>query len=109
MIEGYSRLLPELKIYMVSPLALGEKVDTDRGVYTRSVDSYTQRIFPSPLWGDEQGSCGVATALFEIVNRQLIAVPVKFYALNNGNDLMGIFLTKHQADAEHKALNRRSD
>jgi hypothetical protein len=109
-VEAYSRLLPELKTYVVSPLALREKVDTDRGIYTVSVDSYTQRIFPSPLGGNEHESWGVATAaLFEIVNRQLVAMPVKFYALNNGNDLMGIFLTEHQADSARKALKRRSD
>jgi hypothetical protein len=110
MVEGYSRLLPELKAYVVSPLVLREKVETDRGIYTVFVDSSAQRIFPSPLGGDEHESWGVATAaLFEIVNRQLVAASVKFYALNSGNDLMGIFLTEHQAEAARKALKHRSD
>jgi hypothetical protein len=110
MAEGYSRLLPELKAYVAAPLVLSEKVDAERGVYTVLVGSSVQHIFPSPLGGDEYESWGVATAaLFEIVNRQLVTAPVKFYAINSGNDLMGIFLTRHQAKAARKTLKRRSD
>jgi hypothetical protein len=83
---------------------------SDRRFATSSNDSSAQRIFPSPLGGDEHESWGVATAtLFEIVNRQLVAAPVKFYALNSGNDLTGIFLTEQQAEAARKALKHRSD
>jgi hypothetical protein len=43
------------------------------------------------------------------VNRQLGKAPVKFYALNAGNDLMGIFLTEREAAAARKTLKRRLD
>lgn len=110
MVEGYSRLLPELKAYVAAPLVLSEKVDVERSFYTVLAGSSIQHIFPSPLGGDEYESWGVATAaLFEIVNRQLVSAPVKLYAINSGNDLMGIFLTQHQAEAARKTLKRRSD
>jgi hypothetical protein len=110
MVEGYSSLLPELKAYVAAPLVLSEKVDAERGVYTVFVGSSVQHIFPSPLGGGEHESWGVATAaLFEIVNRQLVTAPVKFYAINSGNDLMGIFLTPHQAETARKTLKHRSD
>lgn len=110
MAEGYLRLLPELKAYVAVPLVLTEKVDSDRGHYTVFADGFAQRISPSPLGGDEYESWGVATAaLFKTVNRQLGGTSVKFYALNSGNDLMGIFLTERQATAARKTIKRRSD
>ena len=110
MAAGYASVQPALKAHVAAPLVLSEELDVDRGVYTVKAGNRTQRIFPSPLGGDEYESWGVATAaFFEIVNRQLERAPVKFYALNAGNDLMGIFLTEPQAAAARKALKRRSD
>jgi hypothetical protein len=95
---------------VAAPFALSEKVDAERGLYTVLVGGAVQQIFPSPFGGDAYESWGVATAaLFEIVNRQLENAPVKFYAINSGNDLMGIFLTQHQAEDARKTLKRRSD
>lgn len=110
MAEGYASVLPALKVYVAAPLVLSEKLDPDRGIYTVMTGGHSQRISPSPFGGDEYESWGVATAaLFEIVNRQLVAKPVKFYALNAGNDLMGIFLTEQQAAVARKNIKRRSD
>jgi len=62
------------------------------------------------LGGGEGESWGVATvAFFEFVNRQLAQAPVKFYALNAGNDLMGIFLTESQVAVAKKNIKRPSD
>ena len=108
--EGYARVLPTLKNYVASPIILKEEVDSERGIYTVLVGTHAQRIFPSPLGGGEDESWGVATAtLFNTVNRQLSYAPVKFYALNSGNDLMGIFLTERQAAGARKAVKRRVD
>ncbi|TFW20394.1 hypothetical protein E4L96_10510 [Massilia arenosa] len=110
MVEGYSRLLPELKTYVAAPLFLNEKVDAERGVYSVLAGGIVQQIFPSPLGGNAYESWGVATAaLFGFVNRQLLTAPVKLYAVNSGNDLIGIFLTRRQAEAARKTLKRRSD
>lgn len=110
MAEGYAKVQPALKTYVVAPLVMREKLDAHRSIYTVMTGGRSQRIFPSPLGGNQYESWGVATAaLFEAVNRQLGAAPVKFYALNAGNELMGIFLTARQAAAARKTLKRRSD
>lgn len=110
MLEGYTRILPALKAFVASPLVLRESVDADQGIYNVVAGGRVERISPSPSGGDEHESWGVATAvLFETVNRQLANAPVKLYALNAGNELMGIFLTERQAVAARKVIKRRSD
>jgi hypothetical protein len=108
--QGYANIQPLLKTYSVVPLVVGEKIQADKGIYAVTAEDHVQQISPSPLGGGEYESWGVATvALFDIVNRQLVESPVKFYALNSGNDLMGIFLTESQAEAAKRSLKRRSD
>lgn len=108
--KRYASVLPALRIYVLKPLALREKVDPERGTYEVIAGNRKHTVFPSPLGGDEYESWGVATVtLFEIVNRQLANAPVKFYAVNSGNDLMGIFLTEQQVSAARKELKHRKD
>ena len=110
MAEAYLRVRPALKAHVAVPLVLIEEMDAHRGVYSVKTGGRTQRIYPSPLGGNEYESWGVATAaFFAIVNRQLGKAPVKLYALNAGNDLMGIFLTERQATAARKNLKRRAE
>lgn len=110
MTDGYTKVQAALKAYGVVPLELTEILDSEKGLYSVTAGGQTQKISPSPLGGGEGESWGVATAaFFEIVNRQLAKAPVKFYALNGGNDLMGIFLTERQVAMDKKNLNRRLD
>jgi hypothetical protein len=48
-------------------------------------------------------------ALFDIVNRQLAGTDVRFFALNGGNDLSGIFMSTAQAEKARRALPRERD
>jgi hypothetical protein len=48
-------------------------------------------------------------ALFTIVNDQLATSEYRFYAINGGNDLGGMFLTPAQAAAAQKTLPNRTD
>ena len=108
--ESYANVQPLLKTYGVVPLVVGEQIQAEKGIYAVTAGGHVQQIFPSPLGGGEYESWGVATvAFFDIVNRQLIKSPVRFYALNSGNDLMGIFLTERQVEAAKRSLKRRSD
>jgi len=50
-----------------------------------------------------------AVVLFEIVNSQLDKSKVRFYALNSGNDLMGVFLTPADAQEARNSLPKRTD
>jgi hypothetical protein len=48
-------------------------------------------------------------ALFSIVNAQLKNSTHRFYAINGGNDLFGMFLTPAEATAAQKSLPNKSD
>ena len=48
-------------------------------------------------------------AFFTIVNDQLANSQYRFYAINGGNDLGGMFLTPSQAAAAQQALPTRTD
>jgi hypothetical protein len=44
-------------------------------------------------------------ALFSIVNTQLAGSPCRFYAINGGNELGGMFLTPEQCEAAKKTAS----
>jgi hypothetical protein len=48
-------------------------------------------------------------ALFDIVNRQLDHLDTKFFAVNGGNDLIGLFMTPDEAELARRALPRKMD
>jgi hypothetical protein len=50
-----------------------------------------------------------AMVLFDVVNRQIKHLPVRFYALNGGNDLHGIFLTPGAYDKAWADTDRVQD
>lgn len=48
-------------------------------------------------------------AFFSIVNTQLATGPYRFYAINGGNDLGGVFLTSEQYESAKRSIERKSD
>jgi hypothetical protein len=108
--KAYERLLPEMQKYIPNPAAVVEVFDSD-------IPSYSVRCGPSehaiygPGLDEESGnSWGRATfAFFRIVNDQLAGSEYLFYAINNGNDLGGMFLTPAEARAAQDALPNRTD
>ncbi len=63
-----------------------------------------------PEQEDQGNSWGLATfAFFRIVNDQLERSEYRFYAINGGNDLGGMFLTPAQAQAARQALPNKRD
>jgi hypothetical protein len=104
---AYEELLPHLKKYVASPAAVTERIDNDAPSYAVTCLGIDYPIY-SKNDGDE--SWGRATvALFDIVNRQLAKTPYRFFAINGGNDLGGMFLTPAQAEAAKKSLPRKQD
>ena len=95
--EAYAEILPELRIYVPNALSIEERMNHETGRYDVLAGSKVYRISPSPGNGGEYESWGFATfAFFDIVNSQLSSTGVKFYALNSGNDLEGVFLLPEQ-------------
>ena len=104
---AYEELLPRLKKYVASPAAVSERYDNEAPSYSVACLG-TQ--YPIYAQDDGDDSWGRATfAFFDIVNRQLAKTPYRFFAINGGNDLGGMFLTPAQAEAAKKSLPRKQD
>jgi hypothetical protein len=103
-------IAPVLKQYVATPAGISEELGTEAGSYKVTSQGQTYVIY-SPGMDLEQGqSWGNATfALFDIVDRQLQGSSVRFYAVNGGNDLGGIFLTQETYNRAVGDLRRKRD
>ncbi|MEI8406813.1 MULTISPECIES: hypothetical protein [unclassified Kribbella] len=105
---AYAGLSTELSELGIAPAAVSEDVDADAGTYTVQSAGTDYRIYGPSVPASH--SWGLATfALFDIVNRQLAGHRLALYAINDGNDLIGIFMTHTQAERARRALSRKSD
>lgn len=107
--QAYASLLPEFRKYVPRPAHIAEESDNDIPRY--SVRCGTKQFVICSPELDDHGSWGRATfAFFTIINEQLASwSEYRFYAINGGNDLGGMFLTPAQASAAHKALPNKRD
>jgi hypothetical protein len=108
--EAYLQLLPELRKYVSQPARVEELIDPDLPRYAIRVNG-TEYVIYSPESGENEGaSWGTATyVFFKLVNEQLASADVRFFAVNAGNDLGGLFLTPEQAEVSRVTLRRPSD
>jgi len=108
--EAYERLLPELAKHMARPAKLVEVVDNELPSYKVQCDGHEYLIWSAEEPGTEQEGWGRATYFFFLlVNRQLAATHVRFYAFYGGNDLSGMFLTRAQAEGAQAGLLSTND
>lgn len=106
--SAYNELLPVLGKYIPSAAPIEERIDTDKPSYSVVCLGKEYLIYEN----DDQAyeGWGKATfAFFDIVNRQLEKTDIRFFAINGGNDLHGMFLTAVEAEEAKKALPRRQD
>lgn len=109
--EAYESLLPRLRQYVAQPAKVEEDLDSDAPRYAVRFGA-KEFVISGPDDPDEEQwqSWGKAThALFTIVNDQLDGSDYRFFAINAGNDLGGMFLTPAQAQASRKTLHTRND
>jgi hypothetical protein len=105
--EAYDQLLPRLREHVASPAEVTERRDDDAPSYAVSCLGIEYPIYGD---GDQDASWARATfALFDLVNRQLAGTPVRFFAINGGNDLGGMFLTPERAEAARASLPDEAD
>jgi hypothetical protein len=105
--EAYERLLPELRKYVPQPERLDEVIDNDTPIYSVRCGGKEHAIYGPGLSEEGGGSWGRATvAFFAIVNGQLAVAAYRFFAINGGNDLGGMFLTPAQAQSARASLPR---
>jgi hypothetical protein len=108
--EGYESLLPHLRQFVTIPAKIEEERDDDAPSYSVRCGGRIFEIYTPDLDEREGNSWGRATvALFSIVNEQLTNSTHRFYAINGGNDLFGMFLTPTQATAAQTSLPNKSD
>jgi hypothetical protein len=108
--QTYESILPILSRYVSEPAQVEETVDNDTPSYIVNCADREYVIY-SPALPDEDGqSWGrAAHAFFDIVNGQLTKSRYRFYAINGGNDLGGMFLPGAECEAARKSLPRRED
>jgi hypothetical protein len=109
-VEGYQSVLPKLHQFVENPALIEEDRDDDAPSYSIRSCGYKFDIYSPNLDEDESFSWGRATAaLFFIINAQLKNSTHRFYAINGGNDLFGMFLTPVEAMAAQKSLPNKMD
>jgi hypothetical protein len=108
--EGYESLLPELRKFVKNPATIEEDRDDEAPSYSVRCGGAQFEIHSPELDDEEGNSWGRATvALFAIVNAQMKDSSHRFYAVNGGNDLFGMFLTPAQAKEAQKSLPNKAD
>src|SRR5262245_26708351 len=108
--EAYESLLPKLRQFIKNPAKIEEDRDDDAPSYSVRCGDRQFRIYAPNLDEGQGNSWGRATvALFSIVNEQLKNATHRFYAINGGNDLFGMFLTPAEATAAQMSLANKRD
>ena len=108
--EAYEQLLPQLKQYVEVPIKIEEQFSSETGSYAVKAGDDIYKIYGPELEGNEAESWGRATfTLFQIINKQITKGDIRFYAINSGNDLGGLFLSQSAAELSRNALNNRQD
>jgi hypothetical protein len=109
-LEAYEALLPKLRHYVPEPLRVAELIDNDTPRYSVRCGTKEYAIsWPDPDDANSYGWGHATFALFSIVNDQLAGSDHRFYAINGGNDLVGMFLTPAQAQGAQETLPNRRD
>src|SRR5262249_57288165 len=99
-----------LRQYLEQPARLEEVMDDDASRYSVRCGGKEYVVYAPDLNETEGQSWGRAThAFFAIVNDQLTASEYRFFAINGGNDLGGMFLTPAHARAAQETLPNRKD
>lgn len=111
-LEAYESLLPTLRQYVVPTAKIEEELDSGAPRYAVRSGTKEFVIYAPDLDVQDGQSWGRATyAFFTIVNEQLAIASLEYrlFAINDGNDLGGMFLTPEQARASRNTLPRKKD
>jgi hypothetical protein len=107
--DAYESLLPKLRQFVERPAAIKEVFDNDLPRYLVRYREKEYVIYSPNAKESEENSWGNATyALFDIINDQLAQTSYRFYAINGGNDLGGMFLTPAQSEAARRSLPNKA-
>ena len=109
--QGMSNAYEEIKAAFqkhgieLSPIE--EIINSEKGTYHVTHEGRKFCIYED---GNDQSSWANATvALFNIVNSQIQECDLRLYAINGGNDLGGVILTKGDCVKAREQLENRTD
>ncbi len=106
----YESMLPRLRQFIQYPARIEEFRNDEVPSYSVRCGGSDFAICGPALDQGNSKSWGRATvALFCIVNEQLKNASHRFYAINGGNELLGLFLTPAEAVAAQKSLPNKCD
>lgn len=109
-LSAYTELSAELERYSPSPLEVREVIGNDGlgySVYAGEQQYVVWEVIDGAQ--NEDGWERATVAFFQIVNARLKNSSHRFYAINGGNDLFGLFLTEEEFAAARRAIPKRSD
>lgn len=96
----YDSLLPTLQQFVDAPAMVSEQIDGYDGSYTVKFDDQRFRVTAPDLTDEgNQSSVRATNVLFHVVNQQLVDSPTKFYAIGEGRNLAGVFMTVPEYNA----------
>jgi hypothetical protein len=107
--EAYGRVVPKLREYVATPLAVVETRDDEAPSYSVQCGQRSFLIYAPEIKGISNSWGNATVAFFDIINSQLVDSTHRFYAINGGNDLFGIFLTPDQAASAQQLLPNKFD
>ncbi len=108
--DAYENIKPILEHHVVKPAEVIDEIHNELPSYRVSCSGITYDIYSPTLPNSHGEAWGRATyALFSIINSQLKDSSVKFYAINGGNELGGIFLTNKEVNEAKKNLMKKTD
>jgi hypothetical protein len=108
--EAYPEIAEKLKDIGIVADEIEEIADHNLPSYTVRHRDESYRIYSPEIDSSEGRSWGRAThAFFSIVNAQLSETNQRFYAVNGGNDLGGMFLTDAEVESAKASLENKRD
>lgn len=105
--SAYKSLIPALNQFVKNPASIQEDRDDDTPSYSVRCGNMAFAIYGPDVPRDSWGRATVA--FFSIVNAQLVDSSQRFFAINGGNDLFGLFLSPTQAMEARESLPNKMD
>jgi hypothetical protein len=105
--KAYLRVLPSLSKIVKQPHDMQELIDNESNYFVIANNIRYEICIQNKHSG---GDCWVnaALAFFDIVNKQLVNTPYRFYAFYSDNDFSGMFLTEHEFAEAVKGIKQKS-
>lgn len=100
--DAYLGLLPELRKFVPDPNSVEEEVGPSSEYYKVWSGGMKYIIYDGSSDDVFETWARATLVFFRIVNKQLTASDIRFFALYGGNDLQGVFLSANEAEKIRK-------